>query len=186
MIKITKQQQKLQPFDNNWFDFGGRESLIIFLAVTLWVRPHAHTNTIPFDSHQRKRTKIWVFPWANIQKLYKHSCSSREFHHVHCEFTKHHVNICQYVIYAHPVFIFFQVTRDCQGSLGEAVFGRDAYGPARFVGSWSWVLGAWPPPQDASHHQDYAISNRKNPYPPLLPTVTGRGPHPKKTVTIWL
>ena len=148
MIKITKQQQKLQPFDNNWFDFGGRESLVIFLSVTcfkkkLWARPHAHTKTIPFDSHQRKRTKIWVFPCANIQKLYKHSCSSREFHHVHCEFTKHHVNMwCD--IYAHPVFIFSK-WHGIARALGVRLFlGEMHMGLRALLDLGSWVRGPLP------------------------------------------
>lgn len=148
MIQITKQQQKTQPFDNNWFDFGGRESLVIFLAVTckeknLWARPHAHTNTIPLDSYQRKRTKQnYQF---SREQTYKSNTNIAAAVGNSTMFTVSLPNImwiCD--IYAHPVFIFSK-WHGIARALGVRLFlGEMHMGLRALLDLGSWVRGPLP------------------------------------------
>lgn len=151
LIKITKQQQKTQPVDNNWFDCGGRESLFIFLSSLLWHVSKKHikfgwtfgvgpmpTRT-PFPLiHIKENEEKYGFSRQQIYKSYTNiAANSRESCHVHCEFTKHHVNIWYMFIPSS----FFPSDTGLPRLSGWGCFGERCIWAWRFVGSQKW-----PPP----------------------------------------
>ena len=167
MIKITKQQQKTLPFDNNWFDFGGRDSFFIFLAVTcFWTSttnmphyPHSwktcsKQKNLWFPSKKMNKT-IGFFQWANIQ-IYIAVGNS----------TILDVSFANIICFVHPVFFFPSDAGLPRVSGWGCFWERCIRAWQRFVGSrdWSWVLAKRneAPSQDASHHRIIIFFNRKS------------------------